>query len=389
MVLIGYLPAGNRGVEILCADGQTRLVHPILATYVADYPEQCLVRCCMENCCLKCLAKADKLGDLKVSLPHNQKETIQILKQASEGLDPEEFTDWGLCPVNLFWADLPYCNIFLCFTPDILHQLHKGAFKDHLKSEVNHCFQAMTCHPSLQHFKKGISLVSQWTGNEYKNMEKTFLSVIAGCADSNVTTCIWAVLDFIYYAHYEEHTTESLQKLEEAWCTFHDHKAVFIEQGIHEHFNIPKIHSIAHYASTIHSHGYIKQITAWMSKHKADQKEDNEEGAEVEVDDDNVYIDGSQTGHDHGSKARVNHTINNDNTHSNSNDIAAPLAFGESVYSIPKVPAYTNVTIDHLQVKFKASEFVYAMETFLHEHKLLKPDYWDAMPAIYLVYKQF
>ncbi|KAK0461537.1 hypothetical protein IW261DRAFT_1554347 [Armillaria novae-zelandiae] len=367
----GNNQAGNKGVKMLYADGQTRLVHPILAAYVTDYPEQCLVRCCIENRCPKCLAKADKLGDLKVSLP------------SSEGLDPEKFTNWRLCLVNLFWADLPYCDIFLCFTPDILHQLYKSAFKDHLvkwttaavnKLEVDHHFQAMMHHPSLQYFKKGVSLVFQWTHNKHKNMEKKKNILIGYCR---------AVLDFIYYAHYEEHTTESLQKLEEAWHTFHDHKAVFIEQGICKHFNIPKIHSMTHYASTIHSHGsagYIKQMTAWMSRCEAvkkfqrflqyfideytdsedweDQKRDDKEEEEVEADNNNAYID-------------------------------APLTFGESVYSIPKVPAYTNITIDHLQIKFKASEFVYAMEAFLHEHKLLKPDYWDAMPAMYLVYKQF
>lgn len=270
------IEAGRNGVEMLCTDGQMRRIYPILAAYIADYPEQCLIGCCMENWCPKCQANSDELGDPVCSPMRDPKETVEILKQASDGLCPEEFTDWDLRPVNPFWVDLPHCNIFQCFTPDILHQLHKGMFKDHMvkwataainvdgpdrfvdaqqKSEVDHRFQAMTRHPSLQHFKKGISLISQWTGNEYKNMEKVFLSVIAGAADEEVTQCVRGVLDFIYYAHYEEHTTESLKKLEDSWHTFHNHKHVFVDQEIHDHFNIPKIHSMAHYASMICSHG--------------------------------------------------------------------------------------------------------------------------------------
>ncbi|KAJ3551426.1 hypothetical protein NM688_g4711 [Phlebia brevispora] len=124
-----------------------------------------------------------------------------------------------------FWTDLSHCDIFFCIMPNILHQLHKGVFKDYTVkwatasvnekgTEVDRRFWAMTAHPDLRYFCKGISLISQWTGTEYKNMEKVFLGVVAGAAEKDVILAVCAVLDFIYYAHFETHTEESLQNLD-------------------------------------------------------------------------------------------------------------------------------------------------------------------------------
>ncbi|KAH8833410.1 hypothetical protein DL96DRAFT_1667540 [Flagelloscypha sp. PMI_526] len=299
-------PPGKNGIGILCADGNWHLVHPILAAYIANYPEQCLVACCKENRCPKCRVESDDLGaDFRVHL-HDPDGTKDLLREAVEN---------GRTVSHPFWADMPFCNIFQLFTPDILHQLHKGVFKDHIstwctealnfssqkcrESAIDDRLKVMPPHPSLCHFKKGISIISQWTGNEYKAMEKVFLGALIGTGgDKHVLGVMQAIVDFIHLAHYEQHTDETLVQLFESWQSFHDQKHVFVELGIRNDFNIPKIHAMHHYWEMIISHGtcdsvnteaterlhidfakrgynasnkrdYIPQMTQWLQRREA------------------------------------------------------------------------------------------------------------------------
>jgi hypothetical protein len=36
---------------------------------------------------------------------------------------------------------------------------------------------------------------------------------------------------------------------------FHDNKAIFVELGVHTQFNLPKLHSLSHYVSSIELYG--------------------------------------------------------------------------------------------------------------------------------------
>jgi len=260
------IDAGKNGIDMICADGFIRTVYLIIAAYIADYPEQCLVACCKESACPRCLVNPKERGARLFSVLRDHDTILDVLKEKATGDNPSEFKKYSLRAINPFWKDLPHCDIFSAMTPDLLHQLHKGVFKDHIVSwaiqsvdggeqEIDQRFRSMSPHPSLRHFKKGISLTTQWSGTEHKNMEKVFLPILAGATDPAVLRAVRGVLDFIYYAHFETHCDESLSALDAAWLTFHDNKHIFEDLGIRKHFNISKLHNIKHYIDAIHSHG--------------------------------------------------------------------------------------------------------------------------------------
>lgn len=260
------IDAGKNGVEMTCADSWVRRIFPILAAYVADYPEQCLVACCKESRCPRCKVAANDRGELLLSLLREPEETIELLNQdrrnKSKGRDStERFKELGIRAVyDPFWKSLPHTDIFTCFTPDLLHQMNKGVFKDHLvkwctkiigAQELDARFKAMNGHAGLRHFKKGISRVSQWTGTEHKEMQKIFVGIMAGAVCNKVLTVVRALIDFSYYAQLHSQTTRTLAKLQSCLEIFHANKDVLIDLEVREHFNIPKLHNIQHYVEAI------------------------------------------------------------------------------------------------------------------------------------------
>ncbi|KAG6849242.1 hypothetical protein C0991_011820 [Blastosporella zonata] len=113
----------------------------------------------------------------------------------------------------------------------------------------------MSGYPGLRHFKKGISFVLQWTGREHKEMQRVFVALLAGAVQPAVLKTAIVVIDFIYYAQLQSHTLQTLAALENALQMFHNKKDIFIQMGVKEHFNIPKLHQMLHYLAAIKSRG--------------------------------------------------------------------------------------------------------------------------------------
>ncbi|KAH9839785.1 uncharacterized protein C8Q71DRAFT_703179 [Rhodofomes roseus] len=403
--------AGLEGREMTCADRCVRRVHPILAAYTADYPEQCLVCCCKENSCPRCTVPPPRRGEQLYSPPRNVNETLDALQAHKNGEESARFTSEQLRPVyEPFWATLPHCDIFASIMPDILHQLHKGMFKEHILSwcttlagtdEIDRRFRAMTDFPGLRHFQNGISTVSQWTGREHKEMQRVIVGLLAGAIPADALAVARALVDFIYYAQLQSHDDTTLAHLQTSLDTFHRHKEVFISLGIREHFNIPKLHSLLHYIEAIRSHGscdgyntelperlhielakdayrasnhrdYTAQMVTWLSRQEAVdlhaayvawlrrlesredlvQESDDSEAAAPESEDEPDEVD---------SGAREDSPIPSVAPCSNS------LA-GRSEYAIAKTCPSPNTSLRQLETDHNATEFLPAFTDFVRDN---------------------
>ena len=62
-------------------------------------------------------------------------------------------------------------------------------------------------------------------------MQKVFIGILAGIAPAHVLASACGLLDFIYYAQYQSHTTNTLQQMQEALNLFHANKNVFVDEG--------------------------------------------------------------------------------------------------------------------------------------------------------------
>ncbi|KAG1720164.1 uncharacterized protein EDB91DRAFT_1240430 [Suillus paluster] len=344
------IDAGHHGVDMICADGNIRCIHPILAAYIADHPEKCLIACCKENHCPRCVVGMKHRGDHFDSPLRDVNETPATLECHKNSEDPHLFEDHGLRAIHFpFWAHLPHTDIFMCITLDILHQLHKGVFKDHIVSwcstiisdvEFDAHFQAMSDFHGLRHFKWGILTVSQWTCTEHKEMQCIFLGVIAGAVEPCVFWAACAVLDFIYYAQYQAHTDTTLAWMQEALDVFHMNKAVFVELGLCQHFNIPKVHSMCHYVQSIRALGSADGFNSESPKH--------------------LHIDYAKDAYQASSK-------DEEPTFADSDIIPSGLLALHG-YHVAKNCPFLAVSMSHLQTDFGAVDFIPMLQTFLTHH---------------------
>ncbi|KAG2071844.1 hypothetical protein BDR04DRAFT_1127998 [Suillus decipiens] len=291
--LIGYFPTISLdGTDILVDSACltcTQLFHyamfPVLAAYVADYPEQALVMCtCYTQMCPKCFVTKDELGNHVTGDPQYQKESICTIhhtsQQSTRVRADAAVRDHGLNLIfDPFWIELLHCNIHDAITPDILHQIYQGLVR-HLcgwistlisDAELDACFKCMPHAHSIHLFSYGISGLIQISSPEHRKICKQLLGCIVDApgAPTGVIHATHSLLYFLEITQYQSHTEATLGYLTNALDEFHANKDVFINLGAHnsEDFNFAKLHSLKHYANSICHFGMTNNYNTEATEH--------------------------------------------------------------------------------------------------------------------------
>ncbi|KAG2070384.1 hypothetical protein BDR04DRAFT_1128492 [Suillus decipiens] len=174
-----------------CPDGHYHRVIYDLSAFIADYPEQVMLADIVQNWCAKPIE----------TLP-----STELWDQYGINDDIVPFTN-----------DFPYADIHEMLSPDLLHQVIKGCFKDHLvkwtceylsetygEAQANEIldnidrqiaaaplFPGLRCFPHGCHFKK-------WTGDDLKALMKVYIPAIIDYVPAQLVQCMSAFLDFCY-----------------------------------------------------------------------------------------------------------------------------------------------------------------------------------------------
>ncbi|KAI0733701.1 hypothetical protein C8Q72DRAFT_880835 [Fomitopsis betulina] len=274
------LPKGAAVVPVIISTDKTQLTqfsgnksaYPVYLT-LGNIPRAIHRKPSQHACILLGYLPVSKIDKEKIT-KHEQKSRVQrlfhtamcvILKPLMRaGVDGMEVTGGNGCDISsnvekLFWADLLYTDIHLSITPDILHQLYQGVFKHVLSwcqdllrpKELDHCLRCLPLAFGIHHFKHGISLLAQVSGKEWKEMARILLGCLIGKIPKAIMLAFRSLLDFIYLTQYPTHDDTMLWYMEDTLKTFHQHKHVLITLEICNHLNIPKLHSLLHYVSSI------------------------------------------------------------------------------------------------------------------------------------------
>ncbi|KAG1882348.1 hypothetical protein F4604DRAFT_1879473 [Suillus subluteus] len=251
-------------------DGHFRRVIYSLGPYIADYEEQVLLTCIVCGWCPRCLSSHINLDEQAGWRCRHHTDVL-----VEEGTLGELWDEYGIVgDLVPFTNDFPQADIHELIAPDILHQLIKGTFKDHLvewiekylyqihskkeaqriMDDIDRRIAAVPAFAGLRRFPQGRGF-KQWTGDDSKALMKVYLSAIEGHVPVDIVRTFRAFLEFCYFVRRSVITETTLEKIQEALDRFHQYRQIFETIGVVSTFSLPRQHSLQHYVLLIRLFG--------------------------------------------------------------------------------------------------------------------------------------
>ncbi|KAJ7737732.1 hypothetical protein B0H16DRAFT_1762218 [Mycena metata] len=269
---------------VRCPDGHFRRVIYGIGPYIADYPEQVWLAAVVQNWCPKCEAFPDNLDAAGARLRSRTK-TEALIKCFDPGILWDEY---GVrADVVPFTNDFPRADIHELLSSDLLHQVIKGTFKDHIVSWVNEYLHnhhgekraleiiqdidrrisAVPEFPGLRRFPDGRDF-SQWTGDDSKALMKIYLAAVAGYLPSDMIKCLAAFMEFCYLVRRNAISAPDIIKIQDALDRFHRYRQIFIDCGVRIDISLPRQHSLKHYIRSIRFFGSLNGLCSSITESK-------------------------------------------------------------------------------------------------------------------------
>ncbi|KAJ7618617.1 hypothetical protein FB45DRAFT_981191 [Roridomyces roridus] len=258
----------------LFGDGHYRRVIYGLGPYIADYPEQVLLACVVQGWCARILT-AQAGG------------AVNDMEALFEALGHGAlWDDYGVIPDVLpFTWSFPRADIHELLSPDLLHQVIKGTFKDHLvawvgdyieraamtkkiMADIDRRIAAVPPFPGLRRFPEGRGF-KQWTGDDSKALMKVYLPAIEGHVPPQMLRAFRAFLDFCYLVRRNVINEDTLAEIDAALVRYHAERTIFETSGICPNgFCLPRQHSLTHYSYLICEFGAPNGLCSSITESK-------------------------------------------------------------------------------------------------------------------------
>ncbi|KAI0362819.1 hypothetical protein OH77DRAFT_1442803 [Trametes cingulata] len=268
-----------------CPDGHYRRAIFELGPFIADYPEQVYLAGIVQGWCPKCLARPEDLAEGEDPRTRALTDELRATYDADMLWNAFGVVE-GVTPFTRYF---PRADIHELLTPDLLHQLIKGTFKDHLVSwveeyiratadtaadakrildDIDRRLAAVPAFPGLRRFPHGRNF-KQWTGNDSKALMKVLLPALVGYVPDRMIQCIAALLDFCYLARRSAHTMEDLRHMEALLAHFHGLRTIFEETEVRpDGFSLPRQHALVHYVRSIQLFGSPNGLCSSITESK-------------------------------------------------------------------------------------------------------------------------